>query len=468
MRASSSGGELRRRWSFAVAAIIAGVSLSAVIGIALVLGVGGADDRVVARYLQNVVTAERLRSAADRESAGARAFLLSRDPVSLERSRQGRVGFATHIVALRQQSLSLEEEMLVDQVEATDNLYRASLDHCLALAHASSTDDPVRGDLEANVVPIKRELDDLLVRLASRAASEASVAQQSALDARSGAVRVLALAGVLAVGLAAVLGILLRRALMGLASERLQLAASLALVEQSNRDLDAFAGRVAHDLRNALGPAVLSLELLRSSTPTAERLKGVADRLDRANKRAMALIDALLAFSRASDHTDDGTSFVGDVLADVMDQLATAIAQGDVTVEQSVANLEVCCPRGLLQLVLVNVVGNAVKFVQGRPTRVVSVTARAENGGCLFRVVDTGPGIPVALRERVFEPFFRAPGVKSPGTGIGLATVRRIIEAHGGRAVVAPWNAGGTAIHVWVPQHNAFPDVTTRQAAPPR
>lgn len=453
MDTPSSGGERRRRWSIAVGAIIAGASLSAVVGIALVLRVGRAEDRVVARYLENVVTTERLRSAADCESAGARAFLLTRDPLSLARSHQGRSGFAVDIATLRQQKLSLEEETLLDQVEATDDLYRASLDHCVTLAQASSTDERVRGDLEANVVPAKRELDELLVRLATQAAREASVAQQAALEARSRDVRILALAGVLAVALAGALGVLLRRALTGLARERLQLAASLARVEQSNRDLDAFAGRVAHDLRNALGPAVMGLQLLRSSAPTPERVRGVSEKLDRASKRAMALIDALLAFSRASDHTDDdGTSFVGDVLKDVMEQLAPAIAQGDVTVERSVPNLEVCCPPGLLHLVLANVVGNAVKYVRGSPVRVVSVIARTDDGGCQIRVEDTGPGIPVALRERVFEPFFRVPGMKSPGTGIGLATVHRIVEAHGGRASVSSSTTGGAAVCIWLPQ----------------
>jgi signal transduction histidine kinase len=469
MEEPSNKGQRARGWSVAVGTIIVGASISAVIGIVFVLRLGRAEDQVVARYLENVVTTERLRSAAERESAGARAFLLTRDPVSLEGSHTGRVGFAAHIAALRRQTLSIEEELLLDRVEATGDLYRASLDRSIAKALGNASDDGVRSDLEANVVPVKRELDDLLVRLASQAAHEASVAQQTALEGRSRAVRILAVAGALAVALAGALGVLLRRALSGLARERAQLAASLGRVEQSNRDLDEFAGRVAHDLRNALAPAVMGVELLRSSTPSPERLKGITEKLHRANGRAVAVIDALLAFSRASDHTgDEGTCFIDDVLSDVVDQLAGAILQADVTIERSAANVEVRFPPGLLHVVLVNLVGNAVKYVRGCSRRVVTVMTGADGAGCHIRIEDTGPGIPVALRERVFEPFFRVPGVKAPGTGIGLATVRRIVEAHGGRVVVSSSSSGGAAVFVWLPQANTPVDVTRHRAALPK
>ena len=68
-----------------------------------------------------------------------------------------------------------------------------------------------------------------------------------------------------------------------------------------------------------------------------------------------------------------------------------------------------------------------------------------------MRIDDTGPGIPEAARERIFEPFFRVPGTKQPGTGIGLATVRRILEAHGGRITVETPEGPGCSFIVWLP-----------------
>ena len=90
----------------------------------------------------------------------------------------------------------------------------------------------------------------------------------------------------------------------------------------------------------------------------------------------------------------------------------------------------------------------------GRPTQ--------EHGECSCenehekrRIDDTGPGIPDAARERIFEPFFRVPGTTQPGTGIGLATVRRILEAHGGRISVDDTEGPGSSFLIWLPLADA-------------
>jgi hypothetical protein len=94
---------------------------------------------------------------------------------------------------------------------------------------------------------------------------------------------------------------------------------------------------------------------------------------------------------------------------------------------------------------------NAFKFMEGRPERRVEVTAREEGAGCVLTVRDTGPGISAAALPRIFEPFYRAPGAKASGHGIGLATVRRILKAHGGEVSAQSVVDQGTTFAVWMP-----------------
>jgi signal transduction histidine kinase len=227
---------------------------------------------------------------------------------------------------------------------------------------------------------------------------------------------------------------------------------SLERVERSNRDLDAFAGRVAHDLRNALVPIAFATELFRRVTPSSDKVEPLCARLDRARERAMTIVDSLLAFSRVSRSADThAVARLKDVLDDVLDELAPQIAQVDADVGRAVVDAIVQVPPGLLHVVLANVVGNAVKYVRDRPLRLVRITSRVVRGGCEVRIEDSGPGIPEDARGHIFEPFFRVPGTAAPGTGIGLATVRRIVDAHGGRITVASAEAKGSSFCIWLP-----------------
>lgn len=225
------------------------------------------------------------------------------------------------------------------------------------------------------------------------------------------------------------------------------------LLEERNHDLDAFAGRVAHDIKNALGPMALAPALLRRTQGDARRVLETADRIERSSRRATAVVDALLAFSRASQRAAaDEAAGLRAVMGDVLDELAPRAAELDVTVElEELPDVQLRCSPGLLQIVLANLCGNAVKYLQGQPDRRVRVTARLDGEACRVDVVDTGPGIPKEAQPRIFEPFFRVEGTQPSGTGIGLATVRRIVDARGGRVGFESAPGRGSRFHVWLP-----------------
>jgi signal transduction histidine kinase len=81
----------------------------------------------------------------------------------------------------------------------------------------------------------------------------------------------------------------------------------------------------------------------------------------------------------------------------------------------------------------------------------VEATVSATPEGVLLVVEDRGPGVPEEDRERIFAPFYQAPGANAGGTGLGLALVRQVAHYHGGRALVRPRDGGGSRFEVWLP-----------------
>jgi signal transduction histidine kinase len=101
----------------------------------------------------------------------------------------------------------------------------------------------------------------------------------------------------------------------------------------------------------------------------------------------------------------------------------------------------------LLQIVLLNLFLNAAHAMRGAGTirSLVDVSDRV----CRIAVADTGPGIPPEIRDRIFAPFFTT---KTRGTGLGLSTVKRLVDIHHGRISVECPPEGGTLVTIEVPQ----------------
>ena len=141
---------------------------------------------------------------------------------------------------------------------------------------------------------------------------------------------------------------------------------------------------------------------------------------------------------------------MGDVIRDVVADLAALARDRRASVQIEAEDVCVRCSRSLLQTVLMNLVGNALKYLDGEE-RVVRVSARAVGDDCEIAVSDSGPGIPAEALESIFEPFYRVPGAAAPGTGIGLATVHRIVQAHHGQVSVQSRVGEGSRFVVRLP-----------------
>lgn len=215
------------------------------------------------------------------------------------------------------------------------------------------------------------------------------------------------------------------------------------------------SARLAHQLRTPLSAAVLYASCIaegglaphvvsRLSTRTMERLR----HLER-------LINDMLHFARA-DHDGSEPLRVGELLARACEEsagkpeLAASIECSDDS-DDALLNGS----GELLVSALGNLIDNALSV--SAPDGTVRVHASRNAGQVLIRVTDSGPGVPDELRERIFEPFFTT---RSDGTGLGLAVVRSVIAAHGGRVSVLPSSGQGAVFEIRLPEARA--DVALR------
>jgi signal transduction histidine kinase len=218
-------------------------------------------------------------------------------------------------------------------------------------------------------------------------------------------------------------------------------------------ELDLFAARVAHDIRNPLTSASLAIALARQHA-VDERGQALLDRASRSFVRVSQIVDALLALAGASVAPVADTRVEVRALArDGIEELLPAARAQGVTLELDPFDpVEVACSPGVLGCVLSNLIGNAIKYIGDGTEKRVRIGARAEGAKVVIAVVDTGPGVPADLREQIFNPYVRAASSSIPGLGLGLATVRRVVEAHGGKVSVEAAPGGGSRFWVELPK----------------
>jgi PAS domain S-box-containing protein len=204
----------------------------------------------------------------------------------------------------------------------------------------------------------------------------------------------------------------------------------------ANRELESFAYAVSHDLRQPLRGITGFCKMLvedygRKLEPEAQRyIKTIVDSAEKMGQ----LIDDLLKLSRISrDQMDFQTVDLGALSRQVANDLREIDPARQVVVEIE-AGLTTQGDGRLLKVLLENLIGNAWKFTsQGEHAR-ISIGRRTHNGTNAFFVADNGVGFNMKYVDKLFSPFQRLhKATEFEGTGIGLATVKRIVDRHGGR-----------------------------------
>ncbi len=224
-------------------------------------------------------------------------------------------------------------------------------------------------------------------------------------------------------------------------------------LERSNQDLEQFAYVASHDLREPLRMVTSYCQLLQrryQGKLDADADEFIHYAVDGA-QRMQVLIDDLLAFSRAG-RAEEGFHLVAcdQVLEQVLFDLQLAI--DDAGAQVLVEPLPVVeGDPGQLAQVFRNLIGNAIKFRGDRPPR-VAVCAHRDGDVWIISVADNGIGIDPDHQERVFEVFQRLHGRgEYPGTGIGLAIAKRVLESHGGAIELESEPGRGSTFYLSLP-----------------
>ncbi|KJK12435.1 hypothetical protein UB45_08295 [Terrabacter sp. 28] len=222
-------------------------------------------------------------------------------------------------------------------------------------------------------------------------------------------------------------------------------------LHRSNEALSVFAGQVSHDLRTPLTAIMASTEMLGQQPAVmadkwSERLVATAFR---SATRMAGMIEQILAHARVGAELHKEPSDLRVVIGSVLEDLAPTLTAKAATVD--VGELPTL-PADAQQLysVLLNLVSNAVKYARPDVSPIVGVTAERHGRMWRISVRDNGVGIAPGDRERVFELFSRV-GTAGDGSGIGLATVKRIIEAHGGSIGISHSDRPGTLVWFELP-----------------
>jgi len=235
-----------------------------------------------------------------------------------------------------------------------------------------------------------------------------------------------------------------------------RMAEQQGALELRNRQLESFAAVVAHDLRNPLAMIHTSASFLLDVVPDAgrEMEREQFRAIHRSASRALRLTRDLMDVTRMETGKLEMES-APVPLAVVVDEAVAPhrhAAEGrglELRVELAEGLPPVLADRDRVVQVLDNLLANAVKFTPAGGA--VRVSAARRGGEVLVSVEDSGPGLPEEALERVFDRFWQAERIDNRGLGLGLAIVRGLVEAHGGRVWVENRPEGGAAFRFTLP-----------------
>jgi len=239
-------------------------------------------------------------------------------------------------------------------------------------------------------------------------------------------------------------------------------------LKRSNAELEQFAYVASHDLQEPLRAVAGCVQVLkrRYEGKLDERADQFIGHAVEGAQRMQNLIQDLLAYSRVGTK---GKPFVRlsleTVVGNALANLSVAIAESGASIERDPLP-ELWGDAGQLEGVFQNLISNAIKF-RGEAPPQIQIKCLADNeingggnpAGWTFSVSDQGPGIEAQYFERIFVMFQRLhTRTEYPGTGIGLAIVKKIIERHGGRIWVESVVGQGTTFFFYLPAHATQPD----------
>jgi len=209
--------------------------------------------------------------------------------------------------------------------------------------------------------------------------------------------------------------------------------------------LGEMAGVIAHEVRNPLAGIRGAIQIIGSRVAPGSGDASVVDEIVKRIDGLASLVKDLLLFARPPQ-LKPATVSVSDLVAQTARLLASDPNMRDVRVQIGGDAAPIVADPELLKIAFMNVLLNGAHAIQGHG--VIRVSVDAVDHVCRVQFHDDGPGIPTAVREKMFTPFFTT---KSRGTGLGLATTKRLVDAHGGQIEIDCPPSGGTVVTIQLP-----------------
>ncbi|HWE22415.1 MAG TPA: ATP-binding protein [Myxococcales bacterium] len=344
---------------------------------------------------------------------------------------------------------SPEELALLNDLQADIRAFDESVERVIAQLGSGH-----RGEADATLVHDLRQRADRAVTAASRLVDyEARIAEDAAFrieQVHRRSDRVALQMDAICVALAIVAAWFVLRAVRH--AQRIE-EQHRAMLERRADELEQFAGRVAHDVLSPLGSVGLALSVAQSSG--SPMVQTAAQRGTSSLHRVRGIVEALLEFARSGARPEPGAAAdVRATVSELVDELRPQAEEAatDLRVEAP-PDCVVACSPAVLMVLLSNLLRNAFKYLGESATRIVTLRVRPRRSTVQFEVEDSGPGIPAELGSRIFEPYVRdRRSAAKPGIGLGLATVKRLVIAHGGTLGARRGSLGGALFWFELPR----------------
>jgi signal transduction histidine kinase len=216
-------------------------------------------------------------------------------------------------------------------------------------------------------------------------------------------------------------------------------------------ELERFGATVAHDLLSPLASLGIAMPVIQQRHSEDEQTQRLTKSAIASVQRVRELVLGLLEFARSGGNSPGAMAEVDQVLTDVAAELHNQACAAKASIELKTGGGTAACQPGVLYSVVNNLISNALKYLGIAHDRRIFVRSVPRGDTVRIEVDDAGPGVPANLAEVIFEPYVRVSGSGKPGLGLGLATVKRIVVAHGGRAGVDGSPRGGALFGVELP-----------------
>ncbi len=228
-----------------------------------------------------------------------------------------------------------------------------------------------------------------------------------------------------------------------------RLKQSNAVLERKHADLRQLSYSVSHDLQTPLASLSGSVDTLKqhlSSHIDAETVKWL-NRIDASVGHMVDMLDALMVFAKAGNETIQCTEVdFGRILQSVVDEFGTMASSKNVEITFDAVEVSVVAEPHALYRVLCNVIGNAIKYIDGEAGgRVIISVSQPNDSKVRISISDNGPGIAQTQLSRVFQPFVRATAKKT-GSGLGLSIAKQYVDAFGGDIKIESDGVTGTTV----------------------